>query len=338
MKKRAFKLRLRKETSLNCSGKLLNSGKVEVLKLAHYNVMDYNLDGDAPKQFIKAYFYSPYSSVRKAKPQSWISYIAKSAEKWYPHESVIEFMINRIGEVLGLNMNGIRLVKSNGQIRFLSRYFLRPGEALIHGAEICGQYLDDMDFAARVANDKKTARDLFTFEFIEQAIQSVFPASAEAIMLELVKLIIFDALVGNNDRHFYNWAVIRAKNKSLQSPLLAPIYDSARGLLWNTSDEKIEEVYQNQKNCNNFVVKYVKNAYARISIEGGANVDHFQLLAFLRSERPQFRSMIQSLASEEAQKTVLKLIEKEFAHFFIPERTQLIVQILEARFTKVRMS
>ncbi len=323
---------LRKEHSLNCSGSLNALGKIEQLKEGNYNVVDVNLDGDAPKQFIKAYFHTPGGKVKKSKPSSWISFIAKTAEKWYPHESVIEFMINRIGQELGLKMNGIRLVRANGQIRFLSQYFLRPHEALIHGAEICGHFLEDMEFAARVANDKKTARDLFTFEFIEQAIQAVFPNAAESILEDLVRMITFDALVGNNDRHFYNWAVVRSPDRENAQPYLAPLYDSSRGLLWNISDEKIVHNYQTQKNGSNFVGKYVKNAYPRISIEGNPEVDHFALLAFLKEKRQPYRPIIETMASTSSEQKVLQLVEREFRRHFVHERMEMTIQILKTRF------
>src|SRR5206468_4167101 len=135
---------LRVEKSINCSGKLFNEHNIPLLKESDYIIKQRHLDGDAPKQFIKAYFYEENSKVRKASSGSWIPYIAKTAEKWYPHESVIEYMFNRIGQALGLNMNEIRLVKANGQIRFLSKYFLNKNENLIHGAEICGEHLGDM--------------------------------------------------------------------------------------------------------------------------------------------------------------------------------------------------
>ena len=140
---------LRIETSLFCSGKLFNEHKIPLLKETNYIVKNYDLDGDAPKQFIKAYFFKEDSGVKKANSNSWFSYIAKTAEKWYPHESVIEFMINRIGEVLGINMNEICLVKANGQIRFLSKYFLNKDENLIHGAEICGEHFGRYAFCRR---------------------------------------------------------------------------------------------------------------------------------------------------------------------------------------------
>ncbi|MHB1922980.1 MAG: hypothetical protein ACYCOO_12180, partial [Chitinophagaceae bacterium] len=101
---------LRVENSINCSGKIHNEHTIPVLKENDYVVKNYDLDGDAPKQFIKVYFYLEDSTIRKSSSNSWPSYIAKTAEKWYPHESVIEYMINRIGQVLDLNMNEIKLV------------------------------------------------------------------------------------------------------------------------------------------------------------------------------------------------------------------------------------
>lgn len=91
-------------------------------------------------------------------------------------------MINRIGQVLGLRMNEIMLARINGQIRFLSKFFRNSTEILIHGAEICGDYLSDRDMAAEIANSKATARELFTFEFITAAIASVFPRHSAHII------------------------------------------------------------------------------------------------------------------------------------------------------------
>jgi hypothetical protein len=75
---------LRIETSINCSGKILNRHSILLLKEKDYIVKDYRLDGDAPKQFIKAYFYVEDSTIRKSSSNSWPPYIAKTAEKWYP--------------------------------------------------------------------------------------------------------------------------------------------------------------------------------------------------------------------------------------------------------------
>lgn len=123
--------KLRVEKSINNSGTILNQSKIKTLKESHYYVKNYDLDGDAPKEFIKVYYYESKSGVIKNKPKSWFPYIAKSAEKWYPHESIIEFIINQLGEELGLSMNETKLFKINTQFRFLSKYFLKKNELLV---------------------------------------------------------------------------------------------------------------------------------------------------------------------------------------------------------------
>lgn len=325
--------KLRFETSINCSGKILNESNILLLRNKDYVVKNYKLDGDAPKQFIKAYFYEEDSTVKKASSNSWIPYIAKTAEKWYPHESIIEFMINRIGKVLGLNMNDIRLVKANGQIRFLSKYFLHKNEKLIHGAEICGEHLGDMLMAEEIAKHKPTARELFTFEFIRDSIRSVFPQCFENLIVELVKMITFDALAGNNDRHFYNWGVIDTKKKTSKLPTFAPVYDSARGLLWNYSDENIKKIYtQGGKK----IVSYIEDACPRISIEDNKQANHFQLIDFIKRFNIEYKDIIEELASVGNEAKVLKMLMTEFYPFFSNERAELITQIVRLRFKKVR--
>lgn len=328
--------RLNKEHSQNCSGILLNEGIIPVLKENHYYIENLSLDGDAPKQFIRAYFYEEGSRVRKSSLDSWIPFIAKTAEKWYPHESVIEYMINRIGLVLGLGMNEVRLVKANGQIRFLSRYFLNKNERLVHGAEICGEHLNDTDFAKEIAENKNTARELFTFEFIRNSIQSVYPNFCDIIVKDLVKMIGFDAIVGNNDRHFYNWGVVDNLRKTQKKPKFAPIFDSARGLLWNTSDENVIKHYQNLNIGGKKVVNYVEKAYPRVSIEQNKEANHFELIQFIKQDNIGYKHAIDQLASVENEIRVLKMLQKEFYPFFIRERSELITLILKMRFKKVR--
>lgn len=196
---------LRIEKSENCSGELLNFGKIKQLKEKHYYVIPQTLDGDAPKEFIGAYFYYEESGYTKSNVKSWPKYIAKTAEKWYPIESVTEYVINKLGEVLGLKMNEKELVVCNSQVRFLSKFFLHKNEILLHGAEICGDYLNDRNLAREIADNKADAREMFTFEFICKALNKVFKSHSGKLKEELVRMLVFDCLMGNNDRHFYNW-------------------------------------------------------------------------------------------------------------------------------------
>lgn len=328
--------KFRVETSLKSSGTIFNKSKIDVLKECDYYIKQRSIDGNAPKQFIKAYFYRKNSRVRRKKLKSWVSYIAKFAEKWYPHESIIEFLINRIGQAIGIEMNNVKLVIGNGQIRFLSEYFLNKNELLIHGAEICGEYLGDLMMAKEIAVNKNTARDLFTFEFIKKSIETVYPNNCKGILLGLIKMVTFDALVGNNDRHFYNWGVIDYKKKTQKQPKFAPVYDSARALMWNISDENIVHYYRVHKSGGRKVLNYLKNAKPRISIEDNKEANHFELMKFLKNKNPHYSNLINEIASKQNERKVLELINKEFEQFFIKERSYLIKLIIKLRFEKIR--
>jgi uncharacterized protein (DUF779 family) len=328
--------KLRVEKSIECSGKLFSQSRIPLLKEDEYLVKEDELDGDAPKQFIRAYFYEQDSTVKKSSLNSWPKYIAKTAEKWYPHESVIEYLINRIGQEMSLNMNEVKLVKANKQIRFLSRYFLSKGEKLVHGAEICGEHLGDIPMAQEIANNKSTSRELFTFEFIKDSIRSVFPVCFEDLLIGLVEMIVFDAIVGNNDRHFYNWGVIDNMKKSNKIPTFAPLYDSARGLLWNHSDTNIKNIFNSYRAGGKRIDKYIDEASPRISIEDNTKANHFELVAFLKRYNNEYLEIVDSLSDLETERKVINMLNKEFAQFFTRERFELIVLILNKRFEKVR--
>lgn len=333
---KAIRPKLRTETSMHSSGLFLNEGAIEILRDRDYCVEDRLLDGDAPKQFIRVYRFSPDSGIHRKKTRTWIPYIAKTAEKWYPHESVIEFMINRIGQELGLIMNEVELYYINGQIRFLSRYFLKSNETLTHGAEICGEYLDDIPFAKEIANEKKSSRELFTFQFIEKAMAAKFTEDSQQLVSELVRMIIYDGLVGNNDRHFYNWGVITNTKKLNTVPRFAPLYDSARGLLWNSSDDWIVKNFRAMSQNGKKIERYIKEACPRISIEEDSGIDHFGLISYLKNYNVDYSVIITEMSSLDNEDRILEMLKIEFFPFFITERCKLIEYIVRERFKRIR--
>lgn len=131
---------------------------------------------------------------RKNNPRTWTPYIAKVARKWYPDESITEYLLNRLGYALGVTAANSRLVidEEFGRLRFLSEYFLRPVDNLEHGAEIFADYLSaDTKLVDEIEKDRKTVRNFFTFQFAEGAILHRFGYGEEAkkLICDLVRMI-----------------------------------------------------------------------------------------------------------------------------------------------------
>lgn len=329
--------KLRIENSISNSGDIFNLSKIPTIKNKNYYIKDIPLDGDAPKQFIYVYEYSKSSNIKKANLETWTPYIAKTAEKWYPHESIIEFAINRIGESLGLVMNEVKLVVANTQIRFLSKFFLDQDESLIHGADICGEHIGNLEQARIIANDKRKAREIFTFEFVKDAIRNVFPNEFEYIMKEFVKMLVFDAIVGNNDRHFFNWGIIRSISNTKNSITFAPIYDSARGLLWNFDEANIEKYLNNYEKENGTLIdKYLKNSCPRISIEDDKSINHFELIKFLWNYNDEYKNLINKLLIDDTKNKIFTLLDAEIFIYFSEKRKKVTRIIITERFQKLK--
>lgn len=80
----------------------------------------------------------------------------------------------------------------------------------------------------------------------------------------------------------------------------------------------------------------IENASPRISIEEKKQANHFQLVSFLKKYNNDYREFVNQLSSVENQQRVLRMLEKEFYPFFIPERSELIKIIVTTRFEKIR--
>ena len=143
----------------NFSGFNPRSGKaIPVLKKHQYHIVeDFSISGDAPKDLLRLY---EYGEARKANVGKWPLYIAKVGHKWYPNESITEYLLNRLGECLGFTMAGSKLAVVGKQIQFLTKYFLKGDQQLIHGAEIYADYLSDKEFVEEVEESVTSARFL----------------------------------------------------------------------------------------------------------------------------------------------------------------------------------
>lgn len=208
-------------------------------KHQYYIVKNTAITGDAPKDIIRYYHYG---ISRKASYKKWPLYIAKLGHKRYPVESITEYLLSRIGECFGFNMAESELACFGGQIRFLSKYFIKNprNQVLEHGADLYSGYLNDRGFIEEIERQHQSPI-FFTVQFTLDTLKHLFPNNYKEIFIEFTNLILFDALIGNNDRHFYNWAIIRSITGD-HEPVFSPVYDTARGLFWNDSEEKILKI------------------------------------------------------------------------------------------------
>jgi hypothetical protein len=299
-------------------------GVIPCLRRGRHYVTNRAVAGDAPKDFIHVY---EYGTGRRSEPKTWPAYVAKVGHKWYPAESITEHLMTRIGQMLGLRMATSRLMLCANQIRFMSRYFLQGDDSLVHGAEIVAGYVEDDKFVADVER-QQLEKEIFTFQVLRVAIETRFPMDREPIVSGFARMLAFDALVGNQDRHLYNWGVI-VHPKARRTPEFSPIYDTARGLFWNTSEAGLAKYLDEAA-----LLKYVEAARPLVGCDGDKDANHFRLIAKIAETDSDIREVLRELGSRDAVREIGGMIDGEFSRLLSAARRALIKRCLEIRFAK----
>ena len=289
--------------------------------------------GDAPKDLIRLY---NYGIGKKDNPKTWKKYIAKIGHKWYPNESITEHFLSIIGKCFGLSIAISRLVYAENYIRYLSEHFHTEEQILSHGANILTVYLNE-DSTAWIDDLDKTnkLKGEIHIDDVLIALNTVFPKDSKNIINGFLHMILFDALTGNNDRHYYNWGVI-SHIKNLHPPYFSPIYDTARGLYWNNSDKDLLSLHKELITKNKIrLTKYVLNSVPKISILNNSKCNHFDLITHLHNKRCFNEDHVITWTDENNLNKVFYKLQEDFSHLFIDERKEVIEYILRVRFQKI---
>lgn len=136
-------------------------------------------------------------------PDSGVEYYFKTSickgAMDYKTEFWSEIIASKVGQALGFNVLDYNIAKHKDEIGCLSMSMIKDGECLTEGISL----LTGFDNTYRPSD--KESYSQYTFHFIEKAISS-FGLSKN--IDDIIRTIIFDALIGNRDRHQENWGFI----------------------------------------------------------------------------------------------------------------------------------
>lgn len=136
-------------------------------------------------------------------PDSGVEYYFKTSickgAMDYKTEFWSEIIASKVGQALGFNVLDYNIAKHKDEIGCLSQSMIKDGESLVEGVNL----LIGFDNTYRPSD--KESYSLYTFHFIKEAISSY--GLSENID-DIIRTVIFDALIGNSDRHQENWGFI----------------------------------------------------------------------------------------------------------------------------------
>ena len=158
----------------------------------------------------------------------------------------VEKIVSELGSDLGLNMPEIDLVEYNDRKGCISHFFLGENQVLKEGKEI----LD-------VCITKDKNREKYTIENIIDTLKKY------KLENEFIEMLLFDAFVGQQDRHEQNWGIII--NNDVNGVIsFSPIYDNSSALTRELPMSKVKQMLSDDMYYSN----YINNSKSMIKIDG----------------------------------------------------------------------
>jgi len=159
-------------------------------------------------------------------------------------EDITEVIAAKLAEILEFNTVKAEVAYRNGKrgclmLHFLTQYGADQGEP--GGPLLASEYQNEYSLL-QISDSKKT-------DLIEQSFSLIEKFSYFNIIKEqFLQMIIFDILIGNQDRHPLNWQVLYSGNESF----FGPLYDNGASLGWQLDDIRLKDLLNDEVKMNRY--------------------------------------------------------------------------------------
>ncbi len=128
------------------------------------------------------------------------------------------------------------LIVLDGERAFLTRIFTGPEESLRHGSLVIEDFYKDEKALEKVRRHEE--QGFYSIDFVVSLLRAYCGTDFDNVFPEFVEMLVFDALIGSMDRHAQNWGVV-GRIAEPANYRLAPIFDTARALLWSADETMV---------------------------------------------------------------------------------------------------
>ena len=151
---------------------------------------------------------------------------------------------------------------------------------------------------------------------------------------DILKMIIFDALIGNSDRHHSNWGYIVEENNNTYSNIrFCPLYDNGSSLCSYVNDYDIKDILRDKNRYNALIDTKSKSC---IGWEDERTIRHFELIKKIKAnyynETIDFVKEIKQKLTNSSIKNILDSFEN---NVIVEEKKKLLFKVINDRKSKI---
>lgn len=197
----------------------------------------------------------------------------KTGENW------AEKVAYELTKLLGIASASYQFATCDGTQGILSNNFISQGDTLLHGNEVLHH------FDSKYDTEQTYRQKQYRLEIVLRRIKSLstritLPTNCQAkdALTCFIGYLVFDAWIGNQDRHHENWGlIIRRETNDIQ---LAPSYDHASSLACRLSDtERQKRLLTKDKGYD--IKAYANRAKTPFYDNSGKILTSYEVVSFL---------------------------------------------------------
>lgn len=241
-------------------------------------------------------------------------------------EHISEKIASDVAKLLGLNCAEIEIGKYKSEIGSMSYLINKDDEILIEGIYLINEMYP---FYNSYTMYDSMNEEYYSLEMILKSLNKY------NLKKEFVKIVIFDYLIGNTDRHQNNWAIIQKGEKVR----LCPIYDNGSSLCCYIKEENIVTYLGNDKVRFNSLVNTKSKSRIRIDKKSKKEPTHLEVIKYIKIHYndyiEEFLFIVMKCISKESidkllndyDESLISSDRKELIRRFLLEKLRLIKEI-----------
>jgi len=272
--------------------------QIQVIDVTHWLVDDTHgifPIGARDKQML----WSPAEAIPGIKP-NW-PYLFKCSRPAYPDQFWMECIAYLLGCELGFNvpkaLPAVQIYEGQVVCAALIEWFYDPRlQNFVHAADFFQRLFPDFD------NDKGTQHNLVDLKKICRVLSKLM-AEEQHWHHWLNKLLLFDALIGNTDRHQENWGIIHSPGQT--PPItLSPLFDNGTSLGHERYPINVEGWTSKQ------LEQYITKGAHHLRVDASntqLRLTHLDSVKALLHESVQSRALVEQLVQTDLASLLAKL-------------------------------
>ncbi len=276
---------------------------------------------------------SPYPFL-KAEQQ----YLFKRSSDKYPEQFWVEILAYRLGSQMTVPVPPAFVAYdcNENQAAALIEWFLLLGERSTPGGDYCQRYIPDFD------RKKGKQHNFETVSYIFNALQVANSTVNIAWKTYWAKAFLFDALIGNTDRHQDNWEVIESSElidgqiSNFKKIRTSPVFDNGTSMGHEIRASDFQK-YEDKNILERYVLKgthHMKWSLSDVSCMK-RGMQHNEILAKFIELYPEARQImldcLYKVNDEFFKKVLGELVEFDVSAKLTTERANFMLKLLTLR-------